>query len=85
MDVGGTKLYFFPDYLFVLQNERYGAVPYDSLTAHSSTDRFIEDSSYCATRRSSGIHGSMFGRMAVQIGGLAIIDNYRLLCMGFLF
>ena len=45
IDAGNIKLYCFPDYLFVLQNERYGAIPYESLTAHCSVDRFIEDSS----------------------------------------
>ena len=45
MDAGDTKLYFFPDYLFVLQNQRYGAIAYHSLSAHWLTERFIEDSS----------------------------------------
>jgi len=45
IDAGGTTLYFFPDYLFVLQNGRYGAIAYESLAADFSSPRFIEDSS----------------------------------------
>src|SRR5262249_29167615 len=43
IDAGESKLYFFPDHLFVLQNDEYGAVSYDSLTMDFSPSRFIED------------------------------------------
>lgn len=36
-------LYFMPDYIFVLQNGKYGAVSYDSLNISFSPTRFIED------------------------------------------
>jgi DnaJ-domain-containing protein 1 len=45
IDAGGTELYFFPDHLFVLQNDQYDAVPYESLTAHFTAVRFIEEGS----------------------------------------
>ena len=44
IDAGETRLFFFPDYLFVLQDGRYGAVPYESLTAQFALTRFVEDS-----------------------------------------
>jgi hypothetical protein len=43
IDAGGTRLFFFPDYIFVLQNGVYGAVPYESLWAKASETRFVED------------------------------------------
>jgi len=45
IDAGSLKLYFFPDYLFVLQNGKYTAVPYESLTPQVSASPFIEHSS----------------------------------------
>jgi hypothetical protein len=36
-------LFFLPDYIFVRQRSRYGAVSYDSLTVSFSPTRFIED------------------------------------------
>jgi hypothetical protein len=36
-------LFFMPDYIFVLQNGKYGAVSYDSLNVSFSPTRFIED------------------------------------------
>jgi hypothetical protein len=36
-------LFFLPDYIFVRQRGRYGAVSYDSLTVSFSPTRFIED------------------------------------------
>jgi DnaJ-domain-containing protein 1 len=45
IDAGGTRLYFFPDYLFVLQNDHYEAVPYESLRAHFTAVRFMEERS----------------------------------------
>ena len=45
IDAGSMKLYFLPDYLFVLRNGRYDAISYESLTAHVSVSPFIERSS----------------------------------------
>jgi hypothetical protein len=36
-------LFFMPDYIFVLQNGKYGAVSYDSINISFSPSRFIED------------------------------------------
>jgi hypothetical protein len=36
-------LFFMPDYIFVLQNGKYGAVSYDTLNVSFSPTRFIED------------------------------------------
>jgi hypothetical protein len=43
IDVGNLKLYFFPDRLFVEQDGRYGAVPYEALHMECSPSRFIEN------------------------------------------
>lgn len=48
VDVWGIKLndftlFFMPDYVFVLQKGKYGAVSYDSLSVSFSPTRFIED------------------------------------------
>ena len=45
IDAGSTKLFFLPDCLLVLQDSRYRAISYDSVTAHVFVSPFIERSS----------------------------------------
>lgn len=42
-DVGDMKVFFLPDYVFVLQGGKYGAVSYKSLEIAQYETRFIED------------------------------------------
>jgi hypothetical protein len=42
IDIDLIKLYFFPDYIFVLQDNKYGAVSYESLNAKCYSSNFIE-------------------------------------------
>jgi hypothetical protein len=43
IDCGSTKLFFFPDRLFVFEDGAYGAVSYESLIIETAEARFIED------------------------------------------
>jgi len=40
--IGGQKLIFLPDRLYVLQGKRYGAISYDALGIEAGSTRFIE-------------------------------------------
>jgi hypothetical protein len=43
IDCGRTKLFFFPDHLFVFEGGTFGAVSYESLGIKTAESRFIED------------------------------------------
>ena len=45
INVSNYRLFFFPDYIFVWQDGKYGAVSYESLDISFSSQRFIEDAS----------------------------------------
>jgi Protein of unknown function (DUF4236)/DnaJ domain len=44
INFGSLKVFFFPDYLYIFENGKYGTVSYDSLTFIPDSGRFIETS-----------------------------------------
>jgi hypothetical protein len=43
VNAGGIRLFFLPDLILLLQDGRFGSVPYDDFRVQQSSTRFIED------------------------------------------